>query len=174
MASRSALRSGLPSSGSTRVTSRRLLAVAGVTAGVFVTSMASAYAAAPHVLGDVEPASSAPQLMVRQGSAVEGLYPGAKAALAMTVTNLGQRQVAATSVVATDTVVTGSAGGCDARDFSLNVAVPAPTMIPAGGSRQLVLPGAIAMREAAGDGCQGATVTVRVHVTAGTGGATHR
>lgn len=147
----------------------RLFAVAGLSVGVFLTSMASAYAAAPHVpllRGGEGAVVVAPQLLVGPGAVADGLYPGGKVALTLTVTNLADDAVTLTRVVDTGTTVTGGAGQCGARDFSVRVSAPSGTVISAGASRELVLPDAVTMLTTAGEGCQGVTVGVRVAVTA--------
>ena len=97
-------------------------------------------------------ASADQGLLVRAHLSAEQLYPGARQDLSLLVTNRGPLPVTTTSVRHLGTVVTNSAGECGAGDFSMTRVSAPSTLIPAGETRRLDLPGALAMKRSAGDG----------------------
>ena len=111
-------------------------------------------------------ASSDQGLLVRAHASAERLYPGARQDVSLLVTNRGDRAVTTSSVRHVGIVVTGSAGHCGRSDFTMQRATPSVTLIPAGATRRLDLPGAIGMKRSAGDGCQGATLRLVMSVDA--------
>lgn len=58
------------------------------------------------------------------------------------------------------TQAAGASGGCSAADLTIGSGTVTTTTVAGGGSAGNTLVGAISMKTAAGDGCQGATVTV--------------
>ena len=145
----------------------RLISVAGLTVLAVVGPAAAAYATDTVVQdrGQVR-TSSEQNLRVHSGRAASGLYPGAHGDLSLMVTNRGEHAVTTTSVTHVGTVVTGSPGGCGAADFTVPRRMPSSTVIPAGQTRELVVPGAITMNDSAGNGCQGVDVRVISTVSA--------
>lgn len=106
-------------------------------------------------------ARTAQALVLTAGSAVADLYPGATGDVRFSVANSNPYPVTVTSGTATAiTTVTGGLGACTATDFTLGTGSVASTVIPANGSANVVLTGALTMKLATGDGCQGATVNV--------------
>lgn len=111
-------------------------------------------------------ARTAQPLVVTAGTPVADLFPGATGSVHLSVANPNPYPVTITggSVTAV-TGVTGAAGSCAASDFSVGGGTVASTGVPASGSAGVTLTGALTMRTTAGDGCQGATVTVTATVT---------
>ena len=160
-----ALRVSLP--GSSAGTSwRRLLSIAALTALAVVGPAATAYATDTIVQERPVSASADRGLLVRAQASVDRLYPGARQDVSLLVTNRGSRAVTTSSVRHVDIVVTDSAGVCGRSDFTMTRRTASATLIPAGATRRLDLPGAIAMKHSAGDGCQGATLRLVVSVDA--------
>jgi hypothetical protein len=160
-----ALRVSLPGS-SAGTGWRRLLAIAGLTTLAVVGPAVTAYATDSIVTERPVTASADRGLLVRARLSSDRLYPGARQDLSLLVTNRGPDPVTTTSVHHLGTVVTGSAGECSARDFSMARTSATSTLIPAGGTRRLDLPGALAMKRSAGDGCQGVTLRLVMKVDA--------
>lgn len=111
-------------------------------------------------------ARTAQALVVTAGTPVADLYPGATGSVHLSVANPNPYPVTITggSVTAV-TGVTGAAGTCSPSDFSVGSGTVASTGVPASGSANVTVTGALTMRTTAGDGCQGATVAVTATVT---------
>jgi len=107
-------------------------------------------------------ARTAQALTVAAGSTTADLYPGVAGAVVFSVTNPNPYDVSVTSASITSIAsVTGAgAGGCTADDFTTNTGSVSATTVPAGGTATVTLVGGLSMDLAAGDGCQGVTVTV--------------
>jgi hypothetical protein len=162
-----ALRVSLPGS-SAGTGWRRILAIVGLTTLAVVGPAATAYATDQIVSEHPTSASESADrgLLVRAQLSSQRLYPGARQDLSLLVTNRSAHPVTTTSVHHLDTIVTGSAGECGAADFSMTRTSATSTLIPAGETRTLVLPGALAMKHSAGDGCQGVTLRLVMKVDA--------
>ena len=145
---------------------RRLLSIAVLTALAVVGPAAAAYATDSVVREGSFSASPDQGLLVRAHAAAERLYPGARQDVSLLVTNRGDRDVTTSSVRHVGTVVTGSVGHCGRSNFTVQRATPSVTLIPAGATRRLDLPGAITMKRSADNGCQGATLRLVMSVDA--------
>ena len=146
---------------------RRILSTAALTTLAVVGPAAAAYATDSVVSDRPVIADSADHgLLVRAHAAAHGLYPGARQDVSLLVTNLGAESVTTGSVRNTNLVVTDSVGHCGRNNFTMQRTTASATVIPAGATRRLDLPGAITMKSSAGDGCQGATVRLDMNVDA--------
>ena len=161
-----ALRDSLP--GNTAGTGwRRILSIAGLTALAVVGPAVAAYATDSVVQeSPLVSDSSDHGLLVRAQASSERLYPGARQDVSLLVTNRGNRDVTTSAVRHVGTVVTGSVGHCGRSNFTVKRATASVTLIPAGATRRLDLPGAITMKRSADNGCQGATLRLVMSVDA--------
>lgn len=108
-------------------------------------------------------ARSALDLVVTSGAAVGDLYPGASGKVYLSVENPNPYAVTLTGGSVTG--ITAVSGSCTAADFTLGSGTVPSTAIAAGATASVVLDAALTMRSTAGNGCQGATVTVAATVT---------
>jgi hypothetical protein len=105
--------------------------------------------------------TTAVALTVTAGTAPADLFPGAAGDVVFSVTNPNPFPVTLTSGTVTSiSQITGAAGTCQATDFTLGSGSMSGASIAAGGTSTLTLTGAITMASTAGDGCQGAVVSV--------------
>lgn len=106
-------------------------------------------------------ARTATALTVTISTAGADLYPGASGDLHFSVTNPNPYAITLTGASTSSiSAVIGGSGGCTAADFTLPTGTMASTPVPAGGTVPVTVTGGIAMKAAAGDGCQGVDLTV--------------
>jgi hypothetical protein len=108
-------------------------------------------------------ARTALDLVVTSGAAVGDLYPGASGKVYLSVENPNPYAVTLTGGSVTG--ITSVTGSCTPADFTLGSGTVPSTAIAAGATASVVLDAALTMRSTAGNGCQGATVTVAATVT---------
>lgn len=117
--------------------------------------------------GDGEARSrSAIALSVAAGTASAQLYPGSTGDVVFTVTNPNPYRVSITAWSGATVTGTSDSLNCPASNFSLNAgSISAATVDGGGASATVTVTGGITMSSAAGNGCQGVTVTVNGTVT---------
>jgi len=145
---------------------RRLFTIAILTALAVVGPTAAAYATDTVVSERPVTSVSDQGLLVRANASSDRLYPGASQNVSLFVTNRGAQDVTTIAVRHVDIIVTGAVGKCGSSDFTMQTTTALVTLIPAGTTRKLDLPGAITMKRSADDGCQGATLQLVVTVDA--------
>lgn len=109
---------------------------------------------------------SAIALTVAAGTASAQLYPGSTGDVVFTVTNPNPYRVSVTAWSGASVTGTSDSVNCPASNFSLNSgSFGAATIDGGGASATVTVTGGITMNSAAGNGCQGVTVTVNGTVT---------
>jgi hypothetical protein len=119
-------------------------------------------------------AATAANLSFANSTPQSALYPGGSSDVATTVTNPNPFPVHVSSITADSSQGTSgfavdgahSSCGLDALSFAAQTNSGSGWDIPAGGSLDIDLPGALSMTSAAVDACQGASFTVYLTATA--------
>lgn len=141
-----------------------LLSVAGAAYGAFTATGSGTGAATTGTMATVSVAALSGQTPTTL------LQPGASGEVVVSVHNPNTYAVRVVSVVAAGSIVVSGGSGCTAGNSgvtftdqtALSVAVPAST------TQLLRLAGAVAMSSSSASGCQGATFSIPVTVTAET------
>lgn len=104
---------------------------------------------------------TAQALTVTGGTASADLYPGKTGVVVFSVTNPNTYGVSVTgATISSVSGISGAAGSCAASDFTLGTGTVNATSIAAGATVTVTLNGALTMKTTAGDGCQGAVVSL--------------
>ncbi|CAN5569191.1 hypothetical protein BH20ACT23_BH20ACT23_11560 [soil metagenome] len=110
-------------------------------------------------------ATTAASLVVTPGTTTADLYPGSTGAVNLSINNPNPFGVTVTSIAANGAITTG-APGCTTTGVTFTAPTVTGQVIAAGATLAVTLPNAAAMSNASVTGCQGATFSVPVSVTA--------
>jgi len=110
-------------------------------------------------------AVTADELVVGPGITTADLYPGSNGDVELSIENPNPFDVTVQSIAA-DGAVTSAAPGCTTTGVTFTAPAVTGQVIAAGATLDVSLPNAASMSNASDNGCQGATFSVPVSVTA--------
>ena len=146
-----------------------------ISTAVAVTVGAGAAYAAWTVSGSgnavAKAATAQPVSTVDASASVSGdLYPGATGSVALTVKNPNAFPIKISAITGNGAITaSGGSGTCTTTGVTFTDQTGLTLSVDAKGQSTVILDGAAAMSQASDDGCQGATFTIPVRITAVSG-----